>query len=163
MICGEEKRKKSSRFTWMKTRLQHIFYYAAMMVVLLACSKADTTTDDSGNGGPHVVTPNDTTPPEVSIFTPAINQVFTNAGIINITGRITDDYGLYRGTIRVVNDANGNVLMNQAYEIHGLLLYNFSINHTVAAVTKSDYTITVTFEDHGSNSTTKSVKVKINP
>ncbi len=133
------------------------------MVLLLACSKGDDTTDNTFTGGPHVVTPNDTTAPEITILTPTLNQVFANGGVISITGKITDDFGLYRGTIRVVNNATGTILMNQAYEIHGLLLYNFSINHTVAALTASDYTITVSFEDHGYNATTKSVKVKVNP
>lgn len=133
------------------------------MVLLLACSKGDDTTDNTFTGGPHVVTPNDTTAPEITILTPTLNQVFANGGVISITGKITDDFGLYRGTIRVVNNATGTMLMNQAYEIHGLLLYNFSINHTVAALTASDYTITVSFEDHGYNATTKSVKVKVNP
>lgn len=133
------------------------------MVLLLACSKGDDTTDNTGTGGPHVVTPNDTTAPEITILTPTLNQVFVNGGVISITGKITDDFGLYRGTIRVVNDATGNVLINQAYEIHGLLLYNFSINHSVTALTASDYIITVAFEDHGSNSASKSVKVKVNP
>ena len=147
----------------MKSSLRHTFFYAVMMIFLMACSKGDDTDDGSGTGGPHIVTPNDTTPPEISISTPTINQVFANGRVINITGKITDDFGLYRGTIRVVNDATGNLLMNQAYEIHGLLLYNFSINHSVAALAASDYTITVSFEDHGLNSSTKSVKVKVTP
>lgn len=132
------------------------------MVVIAACSKSGGETDDGG-GSPHVVTPNDVTAPEVSIFTPTVNQVFSNGSTINITGRITDDFGLYRGTIRVVNDKNGSVLLNQPYEIHGLLLYNFNINHTASVTAASDYTVTVTFEDHGSNSATKSVKVRVNP
>lgn len=132
------------------------------MVVIAACSKSGGETDDGG-GGPHVVTPNDVTAPEISIFTPTVNQIFSNGSVINITGRITDDFGLYRGTIRVVNDANGVVLLNQPYEIHGLLLYNFNINYTASVAAASDYTVTVTFEDHGSNSATKSVKVKVNP
>jgi len=133
------------------------------MVSVSACSKGGNETDDSGSGGPHIVTPNDVTPPEISIFTPTVNQVFANGSTINITGRITDDYGLYRGTIRVVNDANGVALVNQPYEIHGFLLYNFNINHTASVGAASDYTVTVTFEDHGSNTATKSVKVKVNP
>ncbi len=139
-----------------------IFFCAVTMIVIAACSKGGDETDDTG-GGPHIVTPNDVTAPEISIFTPTINQVFSNGSVINITGRITDDFGLYRGTIRVVNDANGVVLVNQPYEIHGLLLYNFNINHTASVTAVSDYTVTVTFEDHGSNSATKSVKVKVNP
>lgn len=161
MICGEEKRKKNLRFILM-IKLGQIFFYAVTMIVVFACSKGGDETDDSG-GGPHVVTPNDTTPPEISIFTPTVNQVFANGSIINITGRITDDFGLYRGSIRVVNDANGVVLVNQPYEIHGFLLYNFNINHTASVGAISDYTVTVTFEDHGSNTATKWVKVKVNP
>ena len=72
------------------------------MVLLLACSKGDDTTDNTGTGGPHVVTPNDTTAPEITILTPTLNQVFVNGGVISITGKFTDDFGLYRGTIRVV-------------------------------------------------------------
>ena len=102
------------------------------------------------------------TVPDIAIFTPTVNLVFANGGLINMTGRITDDFGLYRGTIRVVNEANGVVLVNQPYEIHGMLLYNFNISHT-ASVAASDYTVTVSFEDHGSNTATKSIKVKINP
>jgi hypothetical protein len=76
---------------------------------------------------------------------------------------VTDDAGLYRGTIRIVNDATGFALVNQPYEIHGLLLYNFNIPHNTSVATSSDYTVTVSFEDHGSNSTSRSVKVKVNP
>ena len=147
----------------MRIRFQHIFFYSAILVFLLACSKANDTADDTGTGGPHVVTPSDTTAPEIIILTPTLNQVFANGGVINITGKITDDFGLYRGTIRVVNDATGNIIMNQAYEIHGLLLYNFSINHTVSTLAAADYTVKVSFEDHGLNATTKSVKVKVTP
>ncbi len=156
-----ERKKKNLRFTFLKTRLQHIIFCAVIVIALAACSKSGTTTDEGG--GSHIETPSDTIPPQISIFTPTINQVFNNGNVINITGRITDDYGLYRGTIRIINDANGAILFNQPYEIHGMLLYNFNINYTASVVVASDYTITVTFEDHGLNSTSKSVKVKVNP
>ena len=80
------------------------------------------------------------TAPDITIFTPTLNQVFSNGSVINVTGKITDDFRLYRGAIRVVNDANGVVLVNQPYEIHGLLLYNFNINHTASVTAASDYT-----------------------
>jgi len=133
-----------------------------MTFIVNACSKGGDATDDSG-GGPHIVTPNDVTAPEVSIFTPAANAVFTNGSVIKISGTVTTYYGLYRGNIKMGNDANGTVLMNQPYEIHGFLLYNFDINHTASVAAASDYTITVSFEDHGANVGTKSVKVKVNP
>lgn len=136
--------------------------FLAVSAVIFSCSKGGESTDD-GSGGTHVNTPNDTTPPEIVITTPSAGQVFSNGQVINITGRITDDYGLYRGTIKVVNDATGYAMVNQPYEIHGFLLYNFSLNHTVSVAGASDYTVTVSFEDHGSNVTTRSVKVKVNP
>ena len=151
----------SLSFPLVTTKLQHIFFCAVMALIFTTCSKGGTSTDDGG-GGPHVVTPNDVTAPEVSIFTPTTNQVFNNGNVISITGKITDDFGLYRGTIKIVNDATGFAVVNQPYEIHGLLLYNFSINYTAAVTTATDYTVTVTFEDHGLNSTAKSVKVKVN-
>lgn len=142
-------------------RIYNWFCVFSLTVFTLSCSKGGESTDDGS--GTHINTPNDTTAPEIIITTPTANQVFSSGQVINITGRITDDYGLYRGSIKVVNDATGFALVNQPYEIHGFLLYNFNLNHTVATPTVSDYTITVSFEDHGSNVTTKSVKVKANP
>jgi hypothetical protein len=155
-------KKKNCRFTAMRKHLFLIVTSLFAGLIFESCSKSGTVTDDGG-GGSHVVTPNDTTPPEVVIFTPAASQIFSSGSTINITGRITDDLGLYRGTIKVVNDATGTVLMNQAYEIHGQKLYNFNINYTTSVTTASDYTVTVSFEDHGSNTTAKSVVVKVNP
>ena len=133
-------------------------------MIILGCSKAGTYTVDEGTSGPpHVFVPTDTTAPELTILTPAANQEFANHSVISITGKLTDDFGLYRGTIKIVNDNNGLVMLNQAYEIHGFLQYNFSVNHTVSVTTASIYTVTVSFEDHGLNTVTKSVKVKVNP
>lgn len=164
MSFGAIKKKKNLRFTGMKMRFQHIFYSTVLIVVFTACSKGGTTTDnDDGSGGPHVVTPSDVTAPLITIITPSIDQVFTSGSVINITGRLTDDYGLYRGTIKITNDATAAVVKEQAYEIHGLKLYDFSLTYNTAVTIASDYTVTVAFEDHGLNMTTKSVKVKVNP
>ena len=148
----------------MKMRSQHIFLFAALVIILAGCSKSGTTTDNGdGSGGQHVVTPTDVTAPVITITTPSIDQVFISGSAITITGRLTDDYGLYRGTIKITNDANGAVLKEQAYEIHGLKLYDFNIAYNTAVTVSSYYTVTVSFEDHGLNTTTKSVKVKVNP
>ena len=123
-------------------------------VIIISCSKND---DD------HESPPDDVVPPVIEITTPTDNQVFSNNNTINITGKVTDDKGLYQGSIRITNDANGSLLKEQLYEIHGVLSYSFSLPYQVAAPTASDYTITVHFEDHGTNKTSKSVKVKANP
>ena len=128
-----------------------------------ACSKGGTTTQDDGGGGPHEIVPGDVTPPVLDIITPVASQVFTSGNTINVTGRITDDAGLYRGSVRITNNADGALLKEQLYEIHGIKLYDFNVAYATAAAASSDFTITVTFEDHGLNSTSKSVKVKVNP
>ena len=125
-------------------------------VIIISCSKNDNDDD-------HEYTPDDVVPPVIEITTPTDNQVFSNNNTINITGKVTDDKGLYQGSIRITNDANGSLLKEQLYEIHGVLSYSFSLPYQVAATTTSDYTITVYFEDHGTNKTSKSVKVKANP
>jgi hypothetical protein len=144
----------------MAIRLQHIYFCLVIVCVAVSCSKVSST---NGGESDHYPSPNDTIPPQISIFTPTANQVFMNGNIINITGKLTDDLGLYRGTIRLINDATNSVILSQPYEIHGQLLYNFNFNHTASVTAATDYTVNVTFEDHGLNSTSKSVKVKVNP
>ena len=132
----------------------------AIVFSFASCSKSGSGSEDDSN---HLFSANDKTPPEVLIFTPSAGQVFSNGSSINMTGRITDDLGLYRGTIKIVNENTGNTVMSQSYEIHGLRLYNFNINHPVSVTASSDYTVTVSFEDHGANTASKSVAVRVNP
>jgi hypothetical protein len=154
--------EKNLRFTVMKQRL-YIFIFALFTAaIVVSCSKGGSPSSDGG-GGVHTPTPTDTTAPVLDIYTPANLQEFSNGGVISITGKISDDYGLYRGSVRIVNDANGSVIKEQLYEIHALLSYNFSVSHAVTTNAASNYTVTVSFEDHGTNVTTKSVKVKVNP
>jgi hypothetical protein len=142
------------------------FLFSGLLLLLIAaCSKGGIPADDgsSSGGGDHIYNPTDTTAPVLDIYTPAANQVFTNGAVVNVSGRIADDYGLYRGTIRIINDANGSVMKEQQYEIHGILSYTFGISYITDVTVASDYTVTISFEDHGLNAVTKSVKIKINP
>ena len=134
-------------------------------VTLLACSKGGVIIDDgnNGGGGGHVSNPADTIPPVITIATPTPDQVFTNGATINVTGNISDNNGLYRGSIRITNDANSSVIKEQAYEIHGFTSYNFNISHAATVSTLTNYTVTVWFEDHGYNAASKTVKIKVNP
>ena len=155
-------KKKNCRFTGLKTKIHIQLFLIAGIMLAVACSKGGSSSNDNGGGGP-TPSPIDVTAPVLNINTPASNQVFTSGNVINITGRITDDYGLYRGSIRITNDANGALLKEQLYEIHYVLAYDFSISYTTNVTIPSNYTVTVSFEDHGFNSATKSVKVQVNP
>lgn len=128
--------------------------------VLTSCSKGTGAAEEEGV---HTPTPTDTARPVVSISSPAANQVFVSGNTINISGNVSDDYGLYQGYIRIVNDANGLEIVKQPYIIHGIKSYNYNFSHTPAVSTTVDYTVTVSFEDHGYNVASKSVKIKVNP
>ncbi|MEO6612344.1 MAG: hypothetical protein ABIT05_06385 [Chitinophagaceae bacterium] len=140
-----------------------LLFAGILLLLVAACSKGGAPADDGSNGGGGSYNPIDTTAPVLDIYTPTANQVFVNGAVINVSGRIADDYGLYRGTIRIVNDANGSVMKEQQYEIHGVLSYNFSINYTAAVTVASDYTVSISFEDHGLHAVAKTVKIKVNP
>jgi hypothetical protein len=131
---------------------------------MIACSKGGALIVDDGNGGGgHINNPADTIAPVLTIHTPAPDQAFANMSTINISGNISDNLGLYRGTIKITDDATGYVLKNQAYEIHGITTYNFNVSYVTSVTTLSNYTVTVWFEDHGYNGVTKTVKVKVYP
>lgn len=132
--------------------------------LLGACSKSGGSTDNgAGGGGPHIVTDNDTTRPVLTVITPLNNQVYTNGSSVSVTGTITDDMGLYRGSIRITNDVTGEVVKEQLYEIHGVLSYNFNIAAAVTVTAATDFTVNVFYEDHGLNGVSRTLKVKVNP
>jgi hypothetical protein len=130
------------------------------MLILVSCSKTSGSSSDDGDHIP--VDVNDVSYPVIVIDKPLTDQVFVSGDTIKIQGRITDN-GLYRGKIKIINDASGLALLDQAYEIHGLPLYDFSLAYKTSVTSVSNYTVSVEFEDHGLNVTTKTVKVKVNP
>jgi hypothetical protein len=135
-------------------------------MLLQSCSKSGGATDDgtfNGNGGGGNYNAVDSIPPEVLISTPVANQSLRSGIPMTISGRITDETGMYRGSIRVYADASNQLLVEQLYETHYLLAYNYSYNYTPGVSTQTVLRIEVRFEDHGGNSTTRSVKVTVDP
>ncbi|HUR67364.1 MAG TPA: hypothetical protein VMZ03_13520 [Chitinophagaceae bacterium] len=132
---------------------------------LLACSRGGSGAGqfDGGGAGGHVSAPSDSIPPVLIVSTPVPDQVYSSGAIINVSGTISDNNGLYRGSIRITNDANGALLKEQLYEIHGLTSYNFNINQVVTVGALTNYTVTVWFEDHNYNAASKAVRIKVNP
>jgi hypothetical protein len=82
--------------------------------------------------------------------------------MIHITGRVTDN-GLYQGSIRIMEDGTNIILKDQAYEIHGYQVYDFNLDYQALVTTATNYTITVSFEDHGLNVASSVVKVSVTP
>ena len=151
----------------MKARKNSSIKYIPVVVLLWVCltlifSCSRSGYGGSGDDGDHPLNENDTTYPVIRIDRPAANQVFNSGDTIKIEGTATDN-GLYRGKIKITNDLNGAIINEQAYEVHFLQSYNFSFSHKTSVTVASDYTVTVEYEDHGLNTTTKTVKIKVNP
>jgi hypothetical protein len=146
-------------------RIKELLLFTALMGAVMAtaysCSKGNGTSA-GGNDDDHEVNNADTSLPVIKIDRPLMNQVFVNGDTIKIEGGVTDN-GLYRGKIKIVNDANGLLVKEQAYEIHSQQSYNFSVHHKTSVSVITDYTVSVEFEDHGLNITAQTVKVKVNP
>jgi hypothetical protein len=148
--------------------LKHSILYGFVVVMIIACSKSGTVADEGGTGGGgggggHETGAIDSVAPVVEIYSPIPNQAYQSGSNIAISGRVTDNLGLFRGSIRITNDANGAVLKEQLYEIHFILSYNFELNYLPAVSTVTDCTMTVSFEDHGSNITTRTTRFRVNP
>jgi hypothetical protein len=133
---------------------------ALISLLIAACSKGNGLTPDEDPN--HIVDFSDTTYPVIEIITPTADQEFKSGSAISITGKITDN-GLYQGTINIKDEETGATVKDQAYEIHGLPSYNYNLSYTPSVTKTTSYIITVAFEDHGFNKSSKSVKVKVIP
>ena len=136
-----------------------------LLVIAVACSRGEGPGDGGGggNGGPHVITDQDSIAPVVTINTPTANQVFTSGSSISMTGRITDETGLYQGNVKLINTTTGEVVKDQAYAIHGFRSYDYTVTFAPVVTSGSDFTVLVTFIDHGLNSASQAVKIRVNP
>ena len=133
--------------------------FFVLLIAIISCSKGGGTATEEDS---HVFTPGDTTTPIVILNTPTDNQLFANGDIIKVDGKVTDN-SLYRGSIKITDDANGAIIKEQLYEIHGLESYNFTVEYKSTVTTVANYTVTIRFEDHGLNAGVSFVKVKVNP
>ena len=142
----------------MKIRNILLVFFVMVVTAIAACSKGGVAAEEE-----HVQQDfSDTTHPVIDIRNPGDNQVFASGDIIKVQGKVTDN-ALYQGSIRIKDDANEAVAKEQLYEIHFYQSYDFSIEYKATVTKTTNYTVTVQFEDHGTNVTSKSVKVKVNP
>ncbi|MES1218147.1 MAG: hypothetical protein ABUT20_21760 [Bacteroidota bacterium] len=141
----------------MKNGSKLIVFFYAVVIIAAGCSKGGAPVEDI-----HAYDFSDSTVPVLELTNPLENQVFSNGDIIKVDGKVTDN-GLYKGSIKITNDAGGATIKEQQFEIHGFQLYNFHFEYKTAVIAAANYTISVQFEDHGSNEALKLVKVKVNP
>lgn len=143
----------------MKKHLKHLLLLGSVLI-LQACSKVGGPPEDPNI---HVHDDNDDVPPIINVIRPSDNQQYQNGDTIFIQGSFTDNKKLYKGYIRITDDANGLVVNEQFIETHVLQAMPFDFYQKTAVTIVSNYTIKILMEDHGANITTNILKVKVNP
>ena len=127
--------------------------------ILVSCSKVGS----SGEETLDVIDQNDDIFPTIAISKPMSNQVYTSGDSIIVEGKVTDDKIVYKGKVQIKDDTNNFVMAEGNYESHFLQVINYRLAYKAVVTTSTDFSILVEFQDHGANTSTATIKVKVNP
>jgi len=128
-------------------------------VVMISCSKVGAGEGESLDA----IDQNDDIFPTITVSKPTVNQVYTSGDSIIIEGKVVDDKKLYKGKVEIKNDANNFVMAEGYYETHFLSTINYRLAYKAVVTMPTDFSILVEFQDHGANTSTATIKVKVNP
>lgn len=139
------------------------FYLAGIMilasVILVSCGKVGSESESSVDA----IDQNDDVFPVITVSKPTANQVYTSGDSIIVEGKVTDDKKMYKGKVEIKNDANNFVMADSYYETHFLQAINFRLAYKAVVTAPTDFSILIDFQDHGANTSTSTIKVKVNP
>ena len=65
--------------------------------------------------------------------------------------------------MQIKNDANNFVMAEKYFETHYLLEMNYRLAYKAEVASPTDFSILIEFQDHGTNTSTATIKVKVNP
>ena len=144
--------------------MKGFFYSIAVIisvsVVTLSCSKVGgTAQEDSLNE----IDQNDDVFPVITVTRPTANQVYASGDSIIVEGKVTDDKRMYNGKVLIKNDVNGLVVAESYYETHFLLAISYRLAYKAIVLAPTDLSVLVEFQDHGANTSTTTIKVKVDP
>ncbi|HEV8271022.1 MAG TPA: hypothetical protein VGQ04_06915 [Chitinophagaceae bacterium] len=128
-------------------------------VILISCSKVGGAQEETLDA----IDQNDDVFPVITVSKPIANQVYTSGDSIIVEGKVTDDKKLYKGKVQIKNDANNFVMAEGYYETHFLSTLDYRVAYKAVVTVPTDYSIFVEFQDHGANTFTATIKVKVNP
>ena len=128
-------------------------------VILISCSKVGSPGEETLDA----IDQNDDVFPTITISKPTTNQVYTSGDSIIVEGIVTDDKKLYKGKVQIINDANSFVLADNYYQTYFLQVINFRLAYKAVVTVPTDLNILIEFQDHGTNTSTATIKVKVNP
>jgi hypothetical protein len=127
--------------------------------LLFSCTKTGSATP----GDLNQIDQNDDVFPVLTVIKPVNNQQYSSGDSIVVQGYITDDKVLYKGSIKITDDASSTVVKNEVYETHFLQKIDFYVAYKASVTTIKNYTINIDFQDHGANAVSQVIKVKVNP
>jgi len=143
--------------------MKRFFYFIGMLVLasvtLVSCSKVGSPGEETLDA----IDQNDDVLPTITISKPTANQVYVSGDSIIVEGKVTDDKIVYKGKVQIKNDANNLVVADNYYESHFLQAINFRLAYKAVVTAPTDFSILVEFQDHGANTSTAIIKVKVNP
>ena len=139
------------------------FYFIGVFVlaslIMISCTKGG----NEAAGSLDAIDLNDNVFPVIMVSKPIANQVYTSGDSIIVEGKVTDDKKLYKGKVQIINDANSFVLADNYYETYFLQVINFRLAYKAVVTVPTDLNILIEFQDHGTNTSTATIKVKVNP
>ena len=132
----------------------------SLSVLVSSCSKVGSGADDDN---PNAIDESDNVFPVIIVTKPAANQVYTSGDSIVVEGKVTDEKKMYKGKVQIRNDANNFVMAENYYETHFSASFNFRLAYKAEVTSPTDFSILLEFQDHGTNTSTATIKVKVNP
>lgn len=141
------------------------FYYLAVITfsvsgLVWSCSKVGSATDADN---PNAIDETDNVFPVITVTKPTANQVYKSGDSIIVEGKVTDEKKMYKGKVQIKNDANNFVMAENYYETHFSLFFNYRVAYKAEVTAPTDFSILLEFQDHGTNTSTSTIKVKVNP
>src|SRR6187402_2278335 len=143
--------------------MKRCFYFIGMLVltsvIMVSCSKVGSPGEEPFEA----IDQNDDVLPTITISKPTANQVYASGDSVIVEGKVTDDKIVYKGKVQIKNEANNLVISDGNYESHFLQAINFRLAYKAVVTAPTDFSILVEFQDHGANTSTAIIKVKVNP
>jgi len=144
--------------------VKKIFYPGIIVcltgLLIVSCSKVGS---GPGEDNLDAIDQNDDVFPTITVSKPTANQVYTSGDSIIVEGKVVDDKKLYKGKVQIKNDVNNFVMAEGYYETHFLSVIDYRLAYKAVVTAPTDFSILVDFQDHGLNTSTATIKVKVNP